>query len=612
MNSDEKDELKSKLRRTCENYYKSSKNNSEVDEIIKKISRNKNIKILKQDKGRGVVIMDSNKYTEKCMELINTNNFRKMECDNTKDVEKSVQEALLKIKGAIGEETYRQIYPSGSNPGKFYGTAKIHKVKSTDQDKISKLPIRPIVSNIGTATHKTAQYLSKLLSPLAKSKYTIENTKDFVSKIQKMKVPNGFKLISFDVVSLFTNVPLNATIDIILRKIYVEKLVKTKIKRKNMKELLLLCTKEVPFSFNGEIYMQIDGVMMGSPLGPLFANIFMCELENHVIPRLAHKLKNWVRYVDDTFALVREGEEKYVQEELNSFHQNIQFTYELEDHGKISFLDVLVTKTDTNGSLETSVFRKTTNTDIYMNWKSHAPQAWKIATLKSLIKRAVLISSTDSALESELEHLKKAFCELNDYPSMLVDKIILDERQSAESQTIQDPEESEIEQTEENIQVALNLPYAGDKGEEIVKKMQKFMKKAVNTESKKLQLRTTYKSTRLSTRFNIKDKTKPEHLHNVVYYVPCPNKRCKDDYIGETKRRTEKRSDEHRSKDKKSHVLQHSEKTKHKRVSLKDFKILGKGYRSNFRRKISESLFIKRLKPKLNVQKESYKLALFN
>ena len=142
---------------------------------------------------------------------------------------------MLKIQGAIGEETYRQIYPSGSNPGKFYGTAKVHKIKSTDQDKISKLPIRPIVSNIGTATHKTAQYLSKLLSPLAKSKYTIENTKDFVNKIQKMKVPNGFKLISFDVVSLFTNVPLNATIDIILRKIYVEELIKTKIKRKKMK-----------------------------------------------------------------------------------------------------------------------------------------------------------------------------------------------------------------------------------------------------------------------------------------------------------------------------------------------------------------------------------------
>ena len=66
-------------------------------------------------------------------------------------------------------------------------------------------------------------------------------------------------MISFDVVSLFTNVPLMKTIDIILDKIYKKKLVKTKIKRKQMKELLLLCTKEVQFSVNGEIYIQIDG-----------------------------------------------------------------------------------------------------------------------------------------------------------------------------------------------------------------------------------------------------------------------------------------------------------------------------------------------------------------
>ena len=103
-----------------------------------------------------------------------------------------------------------------------------------------------------------------------------------------------------------------------------------------------------------------------------------------------------------------------------------------------------------------------------------------------------------------------------------------------------------------------------------------------------------------------------EHVHNIVYYVPCPNKKCKDDYTGETKRRIENRSDEHSKKDKNSHVLQHSIATKHKRVSLKNFKILGQGYRSNFRWKISESLYIKQLKPTLNVQKDSYKLALFN
>ena len=69
--------------------------------------------------------------------------------------------------------------------------------------------------------------------------------------------------------SLFTNVPLEFTIDVILRKVYDEKLVDVKIPRKEMKELLLLCTKSVHFTFNGDIYQQLDGVAMGSPLGPV-------------------------------------------------------------------------------------------------------------------------------------------------------------------------------------------------------------------------------------------------------------------------------------------------------------------------------------------------------
>ena len=121
-----------------------------------------------------------------------------------------------------------------------------------------------------------------------------------------------------------------------------------------------------------------------------------------------------------------------------------------------------------------------------------------------------------------------------------------------------------------------------------------------------------YRSTKLSTRFNLKDKTKPEDTHNVVYHVSCPNKKCTSTYCGETRRRMGKRIQEHREKDKKSHVRIHTEHTKHKKVSENDFKILGQKYRSNFRRKISEALFIKKTKPDLNVQKESYRLLLFN
>ena len=88
---------------------------------------------------------------------------------------------------------------------------------------------------------------------------------------------------------------IQKTIDIILRKVYTEKRIKTKIPRAKMKELLLLCTQGVPFTFNNLSYVQVDGVMMGSPLGPLFANIFMCELENTIISKIQDIIGNWTQ-----------------------------------------------------------------------------------------------------------------------------------------------------------------------------------------------------------------------------------------------------------------------------------------------------------------------------
>ena len=143
----------------------------------------------------------------------------KLNEDPTGRIEKKVQDTLKGIKKDIGEETYKEIYPSGSNPGKFYGTAKVHKLSNEDDmniNNVDRLPLRPIVSNIGTATYKTSKYLAHLLAPLGKSKYTVSSTKEFISKIRNITPPEGYQMISFDVVSLFTNVPLEKTIDIIL------------------------------------------------------------------------------------------------------------------------------------------------------------------------------------------------------------------------------------------------------------------------------------------------------------------------------------------------------------------------------------------------------------
>ena len=166
------------------------------------------------------------------MGFLNSSHFKKNN-EKTKFLEEKVQRALRKIKNHLPENLYTKLYPTGSNRGKFYGMAKIHKLKH--DEGIDKLPLQPIISNIGTPTYHTAKYLAELLRPLTTSKFTIQSSRDFVNAIKSKTVSAGYKLVSFDVKSLFTNVPLDTTIKIILKRIYKNKEIKTSIPREILK-----------------------------------------------------------------------------------------------------------------------------------------------------------------------------------------------------------------------------------------------------------------------------------------------------------------------------------------------------------------------------------------
>ena len=145
--------------------------------------------------------------------------IRELENDPTKRTETKLQNRLRSLKNHYYlSEDYKRTYPKSSRPGLFYGTAKLHKLK--ENDTVENLPVRPIVSNVGTATYKTAKHLATLLSPLTSSQYNIKNSYQFVKSIKNTKIPTGYKMISFDIKNLFTNVPLDKTIKKILRKIY--------------------------------------------------------------------------------------------------------------------------------------------------------------------------------------------------------------------------------------------------------------------------------------------------------------------------------------------------------------------------------------------------------
>ena len=119
----------------------------------------------------------------------------------------------------------------------------------------------------------------------------------------------------------------------------------------------------------------------------------MVHLERSLIPVLKDPLSFWKRHVDDTITFIKTGSAEYVLSILNSFHPNIEFTYETKVNSKLAFLDVLLHREGQN--IITAIYRKVANSDVYLNWNSLCPQSWKRGTLKSLAQRAHLIFSTE-------------------------------------------------------------------------------------------------------------------------------------------------------------------------------------------------------------------------
>ena len=129
----------------------------------------------------------------------------------------------------------------------------------------------------------------------------------------------------------------------------------------------------------------------------------------------------------------------------------------------------------------------------------------------------------------------------------------------------------------------LVLPYAGQKGEKLIKSIKKTFK---NNLPNNMVMKSAYSASKLSNKFNIKSKIKQDHQHDLTYYAKCPEETCRENYIGETGRRLSERVIDHSGRDKQSHVLKHCIEKAHKLPSLEDFMILGTNYRKNkFRRK---------------------------
>ncbi|XP_072050102.1 uncharacterized protein [Amphiura filiformis] len=374
------------------------------------------------DKGRSTVVTSTDGYEEKVNNLLSDEKtYEKLKGDPTSKYKRKLLGTLQRLKkeNKIDNNQYKLLYPTAENTPRIYCTTKIHK---------EGYPVRPIVDYTGSIAYQTSKALAEILSPMVgKTAHHVTNSRELAEELATVRIDDEDIFNSHDVVSLFTNTPINKTLEIV--RDYLDK--DTTLKQRTLLytediiELLEFVLTTTYFSFRGEIYMQKFGPAMGSPVSAIIANIFMEWLEQKAIANapIACRPKLWKRYVDDILEIIPKGTTQELTDHLNKADptNNIKFTHEEEAEGKIPFLDTLINRKE-DGSVKTTVYRKKTHTDQYLNFASQHPLHQKLGVVRTLLDRKDAIVTEEEDKQQEEEHIKHALNQCG-YPNWTIEKV---------------------------------------------------------------------------------------------------------------------------------------------------------------------------------------------
>ena len=344
-----------------------------------------------------MVLLDSEDYTAKSETLLHQPNYKVLKTDPRNKYKNKLVGLLktIKAESGIDDITYRRLYPTGAVPPKYYGLPKVHKPG---------MPLRPIISSIGSVTHATAKELARIIKPLVGgSQHHVKKSMDFIQSIEGTQLKPDECMMSFDIESLFTSVPIEPSIEIIKKLLEDDTSLhqRTKMTVNQISCLLEFCLKTTYFTFQGKFFEQVKGAAMGSPISPIVANLFMEDLEIKALSTTPTPPTLWKRFVDDTFIIIQKSHKETFLQHLNSIDVNIHFTCEdSNEDGSIAFLHMLITP-DENGRLNTSVYRKETHTDQYLHWDSHHAITSKYSVVGTLFHMARTVCSTPGQLQKE-------------------------------------------------------------------------------------------------------------------------------------------------------------------------------------------------------------------
>ena len=338
---------------------------------------------------------------------------------------------------------------------------------------------------------------------------------------------------------------------------------------------------------------------MGSPLGPLLANAFMCSIEE-TLQREGKVPTYYKRFVDDTLTIIpnKTSADNFL-DILNQCHSSIKFTMEAESNSMLPFLGTQLLNKHTR--VETKVYVKPTNTGLLLHYKSHVDDRYKRGLLKTMLDRAYRLSSNWHYFSEECDRLKLVFSRLK-YPDNLVNSTI---SRFVAARASDQPVSASPAVSDRLDPIRVVLPFKDQASADIVRAQLKDLSHKIQT-----TVQPVFVSQKIERDLKLREAKPPiVNQQCLVYKFQCDL--CDAGYVGFTRRHLHQRVEEHKNSS--SSIGKHF-RYKHSLAPkdlTKNFSVLMK-CTNKFDCLVYEMFFIHELRPTLNVQSDSIRAKVFN
>jgi hypothetical protein len=358
------------------------------------------IVIRPQDKGSGVVILNTESYNAQIeQELNDSTTYMEVDKDPTPSINSKIKRQVNRMArcGYIDNAMKKYLTVKDPKPGFVKANPKTHKPGN---------PPRTIISGIGHPTEKVAELAESELSEHVKSLPTyVKDTTDFLKKIQTINQPlqPGTILFCMDVKRLYPSVPRTEGLEAC--RAALTKRTDQTIPTEEILKVIDLVLKNNNFKFKDRHYMQTEGTAIGSRLGMNYACTYMGEWENTLLHESNQTPLAYWRFVDDIWGIWQHGEQSLLefQTRANAIHPRITVELRYSDT-EVEFLDTR-TRLDA-GNITTTVYEKPTDKHLYVRADSDHPRTVKQAIPYGLAIRAKRINSDQTTYVIDRNNIK--------------------------------------------------------------------------------------------------------------------------------------------------------------------------------------------------------------